>query len=116
MKLGAQVMCPGVIDTLRYLVGRYHEPEGMRLPLRSKECARCHTPILKRGRASVEQEEALEGQMGNQYHAIRGHDTVRIVCSRCHASHTTDSEPRLQFIARARVQPICRECHKTLGE
>ena len=105
------------IDTLRYLAGRYHEPEGMRLPLRANECARCHTPIMKhRPAASAEQEEALEGQTGNQYHAIRGHETVRIICTRCHRSHTTDSEPRLQFIARAHVQPICRECHKTLGE
>ena len=105
------------VDTLRYLVGRYREPEHMRLPLRSKECTQCHTPILKNAPAlSAEQEEALEGRAGNTYHSIRAHDTVRINCARCHTAHTPDSEAKLQFIARSRVQPICRECHATLGE
>lgn len=105
------------IDTVRFVVGRYKEPEHMRLPLRSKECSQCHTPILRNAPAlSAEQEEALEGRAGNAYHAIRAHDTVPTVCTQCHSSHTTDSEPRLQFIARKRVEPICRECHATLGE
>ena len=105
------------IDTLRYLVGRYREPDQMRLPLRSKECSRCHTPILKSAAAvSAEEEESTEGRAGNTYHAIQAHGTVRITCLRCHTAHTTDSEPPLQFIARPRVQPICRECHATLGE
>lgn len=106
-----------VIDTGRFLVGRYKEPERMELALRPKDCSICHTPILKNVPAlSAEQDEALEGRAGNAYHAIRPHDTVKITCVRCHTSHTTDSEPRLQFIARARVEPICRECHATLGE
>ena len=105
------------IDAARYLIGQYGEPDHMRLPLRSKECSRCHTPILRSAPAlSAEQEEALEGRGGNSYHSIQPHVTVRITCTRCHTSHTTDSEPRLQFIARSRVEPICRECHATLGE
>ncbi len=105
------------VDTLRYLIGSYREPDHMRLPLRSKECSRCHSPILKDAPTwSAEQEETLEGRGGNTYHSIRAHDTVRMTCARCHTAHTTDSEPKLQFIARARVQPICRECHATLGE
>jgi predicted CXXCH cytochrome family protein len=105
------------IDTVRFLVGRYQEPQHMRLPLRSRECSQCHTPIVKDAPVlSTEQEEALEGRAGSGYHTIRAHDTVRIVCTQCHTSHTTDSEPRLQFIARKRVEPICRECHATLGE
>jgi predicted CXXCH cytochrome family protein len=105
------------VDTLRFVIGKYREPDRMRLTLRSKECSVCHTPILKRAAPlSAEQEEALEGRAGNTYHAIRQHDAVRINCTRCHTSHTTDSEPKLQFIARSRVQPICRECHATLGE
>ncbi|MBI3827242.1 MAG: NapC/NirT family cytochrome c [Candidatus Rokubacteria bacterium] len=105
------------IDTGRFLLGRYKEPERMELPLRSKECTYCHTPIVKNAPAlTAEQEEALEGRTGNTYHAIRPHDTVKITCVRCHTSHTPDSRPGLQFIARARVEPICRECHATLGE
>ncbi len=112
-----RVWSHAAIDTVKFLVGRYREPEFMRLTLRSKECSQCHTPIMKNVPAlSAEQEEALEGRAGNTYHSIRQHDTVRIICTRCHSSHTADSEPKLQFIARSRVQPICRECHATLGE
>ncbi len=105
------------IDSLRYLTGKYHEPKHMRLPLRPKDCARCHTPIQKTVPAlSLEQEESAEGSVGNTYHSIQAHGTVRISCVRCHTTHTTDSTPALQFIARSRVQPICRGCHATLGE
>jgi predicted CXXCH cytochrome family protein len=105
------------LDTGKFLVGRYREPDRMTLELRPKECTQCHTPILKGQPAlTAEQEEALEGRAGNAYHAIRPHDSVRTNCVRCHTSHTTDGDPRAQFIARTRVEPICRECHKTLGE
>jgi predicted CXXCH cytochrome family protein len=105
------------IDTLRFLAGRYREPDHMRLPLRDAECARCHTPILKARRAlATGDDESLGGSGGDTYHAIRAHDGVEVACVRCHASHTTDSEPALMFIAASRVQPICRECHETLGE
>lgn len=109
-----QVWAIAGLDTVRFLVGRYGEPDHMRLPLRPAECLQCHTPILKRTAAAAEEEE--EGGAGVQtYHAIRDHDGVRIPCVRCHVSHTTDSEARLQFISRARVQPICRECHADFG-
>ena len=104
------------VDTLRFLSGRYREPERMRLPLRPAECRRCHTPILRIARAlGAEQDEGAGGRGGDTYHAIRDHDSVQIACIRCHNSHTTDSEPVLQFISRARVQPICHECHESLG-
>src|SRR5215831_14934088 len=35
------------LDTFKFLVGRYREPDHMRLPLRDLECRQCHTPILK---------------------------------------------------------------------
>jgi predicted CXXCH cytochrome family protein len=104
-------------DTGKFIIGNYQEPEFMHLELRSKECTQCHTPILKSAPAlSAEQEEAFEGRAGNAYHSIRAHDTVRITCIRCHTAHTTDSEPKLQYIARSRVEPVCRKCHPTLGE
>jgi predicted CXXCH cytochrome family protein len=105
------------LDTGKFLLGRYHEPDHMRLQLRSKECTQCHTPIVKHAPAlTAEQEEALEGRAGNAYHQIRSHDAVRIPCVQCHTSHTTDGDPKAQFIARKRVEPICRKCHPTLGE
>jgi predicted CXXCH cytochrome family protein len=105
------------LDTGKFLLGDYHEPDHMRLQLRSKECTQCHTPIVKHAPAlTAEQEEALEGRAGNAYHQIRSHDAVRIPCVQCHTSHTTDGDPKAQFIARKRVEPICRKCHPTLGE
>lgn len=105
------------LDTARFIVGDYREPQHMRIRLRPKDCARCHTPIVRSAAAlTVEQEEEQEGQGGNAYHAIRPHDAVRINCIECHAVHATDAGPGTQFIARARVQPICRRCHATLGE
>ncbi len=105
------------VDTGRFLVGSYREPDHMKLQLRPKECTQCHDPILRRAPAlTAEQEEALEGQAGNAYHAIRAHDAVRITCVQCHSSHTMDGDPKAQFITRTRVEPICRECHATLGE
>jgi predicted CXXCH cytochrome family protein len=114
---GPRVWSLAAVDTGKFLMGNYREPDHMRLPLRPKECTQCHTPILKRQAAlTAEQEEAMEGRAGNAYHAIRSHDSVRTNCVQCHPSHTTDGDPRAQFIARKRVEPICRECHKTLGE
>ena len=105
------------VDTGKFLLGDYKEPEHMRLQLRTKECTQCHTPILKHAvKLTAEEEEALEGRAGNAYHQIRPHDSVRMTCVRCHTSHTTDGDPKAQFIARKRVEPICRECHPTLGE
>ena len=113
----ARVWSLAALDTGKFLVGRYREPEDMKLRLRSNECTQCHTPILKHPPVvTAEQEEAQEGRAGNAYHAIRPHDAVRMTCVRCHSSHTTDGDPKAQFIARKRVEPICRECHATLGE
>jgi len=117
MVMRLRVWSLAALDTGKFLVGSYREPDHMKLQLRPKECTQCHTPILKRQPAlTPEQEEALEGRAGNAYHAIRPHDAVRTTCVQCHTSHTTDGDPKAQFIARKRVEPICRECHKTLGE
>ncbi len=112
-----RVWAVAAVDTGKFLVGRYQEPDRMRLPLRDKDCRQCHTPILKSAPfLSPEQEEAMEGQTGNSYHAIRDHDTVRIACVRCHISHTTDGEAPFQFLARPRLLPLCRDCHPRMGE
>lgn len=112
-------------DTLRFLAGVYREPTHMRLPLRDAECRPCHTPISgaratasrpvePTGEAAFAAEAETEGRGGTSYHAIREHGTVRIACVRCHTSHTTDSDAANRFIAKAKVRPICHECHKEL--
>jgi len=123
-------------DTLKFLAGAYHEPTGMRLPLRDLDCRQCHTPILRTAsgqpppgaapaapgyraidpstEAAFAAEAATEGRGGTSYHAIREHDHVRMRCVRCHAAHTMDSDPTNRFISKARVLPLCRECHKEM--
>lgn len=112
-----RVWAVAAYDTGKFLVGRYKEPDHMQLPLRDNECGQCHTPILKTlPKLSAEQEEAVEGRVADSYHGIRDHDTVKITCVRCHTSHTTDGGAKTLFLARPRVQPICLECHKSLGD
>ncbi|MBI1893598.1 MAG: hypothetical protein HYS14_05765 [Candidatus Rokubacteria bacterium] len=98
------------LDTLRFLVGRYREPERMRFPLRDKDCKQCHDPILRR---TIEEEEAVEGR-GDTYHAINEHRTVKTSCVSCHTSHTK-GEARFQFLDRQQIRPICQDCHQELG-
>jgi predicted CXXCH cytochrome family protein len=118
------------IDTLKFLVGRYREPDHMRLPLRDLECRQCHTPVLKLATApktseatraidpaddsTFAMEATTEGRAGTSYHAIREHDTVKVKCITCHVSHVTGSDATHRFIVRARVAPVCRECHKQM--
>jgi len=119
-------------DTVKFLVGAYREPTHMRLPLRNAECRQCHTPILSAARPSsapapavrsapaaadpndestLTPEAETEGRGGTSYHAIREHDNVRVACVQCHASHTAESDAANRFISKARVVPICRQCH-----
>lgn len=126
-------------DTLRFLAGTYTEPTHMRLPLRNAECRQCHTPILPARRSTAAlagpaqpastakpstfdpsdestfaAETQMEGRGGTSYHAIREHDPVKTACISCHTSHTTDSDHENRFISKAKVVPICRECHKDI--
>jgi predicted CXXCH cytochrome family protein len=126
----AKVWTVAGFDTLRFLAGTYREPTHMRLPLRDAECRRCHTPILGRPVSSssattaakpieatdesVAAEAETEGRGGTSYHAIREHDTVRIACVRCHASHATDANAADKFLSRPKITAICRDCHKQM--
>jgi predicted CXXCH cytochrome family protein len=129
----ARVWTVAGIDTLKFLSGRYGEPDHMRLPLRDVECRQCHTPILKpvpaqkaatpaaparavdpSDESTFVAEAASEGRGGTSFHAIREHDTVKVRCVTCHAAHVTGSDAVNRFIVRARVAPVCKECHKNM--
>jgi predicted CXXCH cytochrome family protein len=127
----ARVLTGAGIDTLRFLVGVYTEPSGMRLPLRDAECQQCHTPILRpspppemqvpAALSAATGPEASEVMMpyeargsSTNYHAIREHATANARCVRCHTSHTTDGGATNRFISPVTVAPVCRECHKEM--
>lgn len=119
------VSAVAAIDTVKFFAGAYEEPTRMKLQLRDAECRQCHTPIIRRdsaGAGALESNDAAaiaaeaetEGRASTAYHAIREHDTVRVACTACHASHTTGSDVASRFISKTAVVPICRECHKEM--
>jgi len=91
------------LDTVRFLVGRYGEPDHMRLPLRDQECKQCHEPILSPTRRASLRKDA--------FHVLREHRDIKYRCVACHTGHTL-GEARFQFVDSDRVAPICRDCHK----
>ena len=123
-----RVWALAAFDTAKYLAGVHEEPTGMRIQLRDIECRQCHTPILKSAAAGAQagsparvvdpSDESTFGAAAQSaptsYHALRDHDGVKVRCLRCHITHTTGSDAPNQFISRAIVQPVCRECHRHL--
>ena len=119
-------------DTLKFLVGAYGEPTVMRLSIRDVDCRRCHTPISREGAAVDLAEPSSNAEAGSaaetsymteapvprggriSFHGFRDHDSVDVRCVGCHRAHTTEADATEQFISRAIVEPICRECHRPL--
>ncbi len=95
----ARVKAVTVLDSLRYLSGRFGEPERMRHPLWDEDCAKCH--------------ERYQPERDDAYHAIAVHDAdAPQACVDCHQAHPATRAPELDFIARERVLAICRTCHE----
>ncbi len=95
----ARVKGVSLVDTLRYLAGRFDEPERMRHPLWDEDCAQCH--------------ERYQPARDDAFHAIAAHNAdFPWSCVECHAAHPATRAPELDFVARERVLPICRTCHE----
>ena len=120
------------IDTVRFLVGAYREPESMRLPLRNADCRVCHTPITKIAppsatsaapppaavsspEAAYTEQPPVERQAPASFHGLREHDSIRqIACVRCHRAHDPRGDAAAHFLVQPVVQPVCRGCHRQL--
>jgi hypothetical protein len=90
-----------IADGLRWLSGNFREPERMRHPLVSADCAKCHP------RFAPERDDA--------FHAIPAHaDDFPRSCAECHVAHPATRTPELHFLSRETVLPICRDCHEEL--
>ncbi len=95
-------------DSLRYVAGRFGEPERMAVPLRDPDCVQCHTdynvgPWPEGGQAG-----------GRDFHKHPDHRVLPITCVDCHTSHVR-GDPRIAFLENAVVLPLCRRCHKEMG-
>ncbi len=97
----ARVKLVSLADALRWLAGRFGEPERMRHPLVDRDCAKCHASY-----APVRDDA---------FHAIDAHaaDFPR-TCVACHVAHPATRAPELRFLSRETVLPICRDCHEEL--
>jgi predicted CXXCH cytochrome family protein len=84
---------------LRWALGDFREPDGMRHPLWDEDCAQCH-PTYSPARDDA-------------FHASADHALdFPYGCVECHAAHPTDVDPALDHLARERVLPVCRNCHE----
>jgi hypothetical protein len=97
----ARVKLVSLADALRWLSGRFREPERMRHPLADADCAKCHA-ILTPARDDA-------------FHAIDSHAAAfPRACVECHLAHPATRAADLDFLSREAVLPICRDCHEEL--
>jgi len=95
----ARVKAVSLLDSLRYLSGRFGEPERMRHPLWDEDCARCH--------------ERYHPARDDAFHAIAVHNAdLPWACLECHRAHPATRAPELDFVPRERALAICRTCHE----
>ena len=86
-------------DAGLWLLGWFEEPERMKHPLWDEDCLQCHG----RYRASRD----------DDFHAIDDHNIdFAHRCVKCHLSHPAGGRPEFDFLDRAVVLPVCRNCHE----
>lgn len=95
----ARVKAVTLLDTLRYVSGRFGEPERMRHPLWDEDCVKCH-PRYRPARDDA-------------FHAIAVHNAdFPWSCVECHEAHPATRAPEFDFVPRERALAICRTCHE----
>lgn len=104
----SRVLLIAAWDTLKYLSGRFKEPDRMAVPLRDRECVQCHAdyeagPFPEGGQAG-----------GRDFHKHRDHRALSSICVECHTAHVA-GDPRLKFLNNTVVLPRCQRCHKEMG-
>ncbi|MBI4588394.1 MAG: hypothetical protein HY725_06115 [Candidatus Rokubacteria bacterium] len=105
----SRVLAVATWDTVKYVAGRFKEPERMISPLPDRDCAHCHADynvgLLPDG-----------GQAGGRdFHKHPDHRTLPVTCVQCHTSHVA-GDPRIRFLSNTVVLPLCQRCHKEMGK
>ena len=88
-------------DLGRWLIGSFDEPDHMKHPLWNEDCRQCH--------------QAYQPAREDDFHAIVDHNVVDFEhrCVKCHRAHSTQGvSADLDFLNRAVVLPVCRNCHE----
>ena len=105
----SRILLVAAWDTVKYVAGRFKEPERMTAPLRDRDCVQCH-PDYNVGSFPE------EGQAGGRdFHKHPDHRILSIPCVECHTSHVV-GDPRLRLLNNDVVLPLCRRCHKEMGK
>ena len=90
-------------DAIRYLAGRFEEPDRVGFTLSIATCLRCH-PTFRHS--------AAPGWTLLAYHGRPEHAPDRgPACVACHAVHEADGDAFAYFMNRSRVDARCRGCH-----
>ena len=86
-------------DVVRWLVGRFDEPQRMRHPLWDEDCVQCHS--------------RYHPQRKDDFHAIDDHNVdFAHRCVECHLAHPSTGSAELAYLDRAHALPVCRNCHE----
>lgn len=87
-------------DALRYLLGRFEEPQSMQHPLWNEDCAKCHG--------------AYSPARADAFHAIEVHNlpAFEFDCVQCHDAHPSGRKASLEYLESERLVAVCRNCHE----
>ena len=94
----------GVIDGLKFVSGKYHQPAKTQRPLPDSYCAQCHAAEVTR--------KGFENHFHNKLSAP---EAPILACVSCHRAHPeADSLTKFVLLAKA-AYPQCEACHQIMG-
>ncbi|RMF33279.1 MAG: hypothetical protein D6759_07190 [Chloroflexi bacterium] len=104
-----RAMMLGARDLTAYLGHHYPQPATLTHPITDAHCLKCHQDVL-RTRTFENHFHALLPQ----WHQVAPSSAA--TCVSCHTAHTTDGDPRLGWLNKARTVARCNACHRIAGE
>lgn len=97
----------GAHDLFNYKTGHYHNPAITTSRLADSSCTKCHGDVN------------TSRTFNNHFHLFLSRwqqmDPNAVGCVDCHTSHGAQ-DPNQGYLSEATVTPVCRACHRTLGE
>jgi hypothetical protein len=97
----AHVLWGSALNTARYAVGAFNEPDALGRPIVNRACTQCHADVTHEGDP-------------RRFHGLKAHlEQGTVHCTACHLGHAAHDEPAA-MAARARhsAANTCGRCHK----